>query len=967
MLVLVIAHAGLAAALPCWGRRTGRAVWVIAALPLLAALVWSAVRAPDVLRGAPVRESLAWAPSLGLSLDLRLDALSLLMVWVISGVGAAVLAYSAYYTERDTGREAGLLLAFAGAMTGLVLADNLFVLYVFWELTTLASYFLIAGPERSRERRRAAEQALLTTVAGGLALLAGLVVLGETAGTYRISGILADPPRGAAVTVAMVLLLLGAFAKSAQMPLHGWLPAAMVAPTPVSAYLHAATMVKAGVYLVARFAPGFADVPPWRPAVFAVGLVSMVLGAWRALRETDLKRLLAYGTISELGMLMVLFGAGTRTAAMAGAVMLAAHAAFKATLFLVTGILDHQAGTRDVRELSGAGRRMPGVFAAALLAALSMAGVPPLLGFLGKEAGYEAFLHGTGIGGRLPVLAGLVLGSVLTVAYAGRFLWGAFARKPWAEPGTPEPPARGFLAPAALLSAAGLVLGLWYQGMAAPARAYADRYPAGPEGPYELALWHGLTPVLGLSVLTLLLGAALYAAHRERADGTGPWWKTLVRLPDSQRAYRRTVRATDLLALRLARGTQVGSLPVYLAVLLCAVLALPGAALAVTGTGPAGTRLWTSSVQLPLVLVILAAAVAVTATRHRLTGVLLVGAVGYGVAGLFLLRGAPDLALTQFLVETLTLVIVVFVLRRMPARFSPEKAAPRTRILQGALAGAIGVLVGVFTLAAAGARRAPAVSEDYFRLLPETGAHNAVNAIVVDFRALDTLGEIAVLLVAALGVVSLAGVRRRGGDEAGPARTGNGTTGAGGEPGDRTALSPTAQWDEPRECWLPGGSERPGGERSLLLEVSTWMAFPSLMVVSVFLLFSGHSHPGGGFSGGLVAGLACVLRYLVGGRDGLGTTAPVDPGLLAGGGLALAAGTGLVPALFGAEPLSGVLVEAHHLPVIGTLKFSTTLFFDMGVYLLVIGVALKLLSALGTNLAPAPRRTRTPAEGDLTR
>ncbi|MBQ0986993.1 Na+/H+ antiporter subunit A [Streptomyces sp. F63] len=966
MLLLLTAHAVPAAALPWAARRAGRAIWVIAALPLLAALVWSAVRAPGVLRGTPVRESLAWAPSLGLSLDLRLDALSLLMVWVIAGVGTAVLAYSAYYTERNTGREAGLLLAFAGAMTGLVLADNLFVLYVFWELTTVASYFLIAGPERPRERRRAAEQALLTTVAGGLALLAGLVVLGESAGTYRISGILADPPRGTAVSTAVVLLLLGAFAKSAQMPLHGWLPAAMVAPTPVSAYLHAAAMVKAGVYLVARFAPGFADVPPWRPAVFAAGLLSMVLGAWRALRETDLKRLLAYGTISELGLLVVLFGAGTRTAAMAGVVMLAAHAAFKAALFLVTGILDHQTGTRDVRELSGAGRRMPGVFATALLAALSMAGVPPLLGFLGKEAGYEAFLHGTEPGGHVAVLAGLVLGFVLTVAYAGRFLWGGFARKPWAEPGSPERPAPGFLAPAALLSAAGLLLGLWYQGVAAPARAYADGYPDGPEGPYKLALWHGLTPVLGLSVLTLLLGAALYAADRERVRGTCPRWKTLVRLPDSRRAYPRTARATGTLALRLAGATQVGSLPVYLAVLLCTVLALPGAALAVAGAGPGGIRLWTSSVQLPLALVVLAAAAAVAVTRHRLTGVLLTGAVGYGVAGLFLLRGAPDLALTLLLVETLTLVVMVFVLRRMPARFTPEGSAPRTRALQGALAAAVGVLVGLFALASAGARRAPAASEEYFRLLPETGAHNAVNAIVVDFRALDTLGEIAVLLVAALGVVSLAGVRRQGGDGAGAARTGNGGAAAGPEPGDRVAPGPAAQWDQPHEHWVPGGSELPGSERSLLLETGTWLTFPSLMVVSVFLLLSGHNHPGGGFAGGLVAGLACVLRYVVSGRDGLGAAARVDAGLIAGGGLALAAGAGLVPLLLGAEPLTGVLVKAH-LPLLGSLKFSTTLFFDVGVYLLVIGVALKLLSALGANLAPAPRRTRKSAEGDLTR
>src|SRR5690606_30572085 len=289
---LLAAHAAVAASLPWWQRRLGRTVWVVAALVPLAAVVWAGTRAARVLDGGDYRASRSWAPSLGLTVDLRLDALSLLMLWIVAGVGALVLLYCRYYVERDTGRLAAVLLAFAGAMTGLVLADNVFVLYVFWELTTVASFVLIAGRGDDREERRAARQALLVTTAGGLVMLLGLILLGRAAGTYRISGILADPPQGGAVSAAVVLVLIGAFAKSAQMPLHGWLPAAMVAPTPVSAYLHAAAMVKAGVYLIARLAPALAETAPWRPMVLAVGLTTMVAAAWRALRATDLKLLL---------------------------------------------------------------------------------------------------------------------------------------------------------------------------------------------------------------------------------------------------------------------------------------------------------------------------------------------------------------------------------------------------------------------------------------------------------------------------------------------------------------------------------------------------------------------------------------------------------------------------------------------------------------------------------------------------
>ncbi|MFI6012618.1 Na+/H+ antiporter subunit A [Streptomyces sp. NPDC051243] len=931
MLLLLAAHAGVTAAIPWWQRRLGRAVWVVAALVPLAAVVWAGTRAARVLDGGEYRETLLWAPSLGLVVDLRLDALSLLMLWIVAGVGALVLLYCPYYVERDAGRQAALLLAFAGAMAGLVLADNLFVLYVFWELTTIASYLLIAGRGEAAEERRAARQALLVTAVGGLVMLLGFVVLGQVAGTYRVSAIVAVPPRGAMVSVAVVLILVGAFAKSAQMPLHGWLPAAMVAPTPVSAYLHAAAMVKAGVYLVARLAPAFAEVEPWRPMVFAVGLTSMVLAAWRALRATDLKLLLAYGTISELGLLITLLGAGTRPAALAGAVMLLAHAAFKSALFLSVGIVDHQTGTRDIRELSGLWHRTPALCAIAALAAASMAGLPPLVGYLGKEAYFEAFLHGTQLDGHGQLTVVLVIGSALTVAYAARFLQGAFGGRPGGVVSGAERPGAGFVAPVAVLSGAGLALGAGYAGMAAVVEAYADVYPLGEQGPYELSLWHGFTPVLGLSALSVALGGLVHLGRRSLPAAR--------RLPDVQGAFDRTVVAVDRLALAVTRRTQVGSLPLYLTVLLVTVVVVPGAALAAAAPSLGSPEPWWSPAEPFLAVVVLTAAAAVVATRHRLTGILLAGAVGYGVAGVFVVRGAPDLALTQFLVETMTLVVVVLVLRRMPVRFSPGRTMTRVRLVRAGAAGAVGVLVTCFALAASAARTAPPVSEGYADRMAEAGANNIVNAILVDFRALDTLGEISVLLVAAVGVVSLVRLGGRGGGRA-PDDGGGG--GGGG-------LFPTAHWDEPVQTWLPGAGERPGGERSVLLEVATRLLFPSILVLSLFLLFSGHYRPGGGFAGGLVAGQAFVLRYLVGGRADLGAAVRVPAGGVACLGLLLAAAVGLLPLVLGGAPLESTVVTFHP-PVVGTVKFATSLFFDIGVYLLVVGVILKLLSAVGVSL-----------------
>ncbi|WP_410535609.1 Na+/H+ antiporter subunit A [Streptomyces sp. KL2] len=935
MLVLIAAHAAVAALLPALAPRAGRAVWWVAALVPLATLVWAAALAPSVLDGDTPVEHFGWAPSLGLEVFLRLDALSLLMTGVISGVGAAVLVYGARYTSEGHGRESALLLAFAGVMLGLVTADNLLVLYVFWELTTVVSFLLIAGRGRTREHREAAQQALVVTTGGGLAMLLGFVMLGEAAGTYRISELVADPPDGGYVPAALVLVLVGVFTKSAQFPLHGWLPAAMVAPTTVSAYLHAAAMVKAGVYLTARLAPGFADTEPWRPLVLTVGLLSLVVGAWRALWESDLKRVLAYGTISELGLLIALFGYGTRDSALAGEVMLLAHATFKASLFLITGLVEHHTGTREIGRLSGLGRRRPVLLTLAALAAASMAGLPPLAGYLGHEAYLDTFWNAARNGpgaGEEWVLAALAAGSALTVTYAIRYLWGAFASLPGVEPTPQEDPgdrALGMAVPITALVAATLGLGVWYTGTEALTEPYAALLPS-PQEPYHLALWHGPSPALLLSAAALAAGLLLYrlrpalSAVRDRSP----------RAPDAQGSYRQAVRGLDGAAAWLTRRTQVGSLPVYLTVLLATVLLVPGAALLLRDVPLPAPPLWNSAVQVPLAAVVLITALALAAARHRLAAALLAGAVGYGVAGLFLVQGAPDLALTQFLIETLTLVVIVLVLRGLPAELGARTGSRRVRRLRLAVATAAGALVAVLALAVSTVRREPAVSEFYTDHVEEAGAHNVVNAVIVDFRALDTLGEIAVLLVTAIGVGALIGVL---GGRAATIRA---------RPPAADRYEPTARWALPHEQWLPEARELPAHDRSLLLEILTRLLFPSVLVLSLYLLYSGHLRPGGGFAGGLVAGQAFTLRYLVGGRADSAFAVPLDPRLVAGGGLALAATAGLAPLAFGGEPLGGALVSVT-LPVLGHLEATTTLVFDTGVYLLVTGVCLKLLSAVG--------------------
>ncbi len=938
MIALVAAHLLAACVAPLLVRRLGRDALAVLGLVPAASLVWLLVQGP-----AERVERVTWMPEIHLDLVLRLDALSWLMAVVVCAIGTLVLVHTSRYLDRDhRGLQSltGNLMAFTGVMLGLVLAENTLLLFVFWELTTIFSYLLIGEDSRRKASRRAAMQALVVTTAGGLAMLVGLVALGET-GSYELSALVADPPSGRVVDVAVLLVVIGALSKSALFPLHFWLPAAMAAPTPISAFLHAAAMVKAGVYLVARLAPGFADVGLWRPVVISLGLTTLVLGAWRALRQTDLKLLLAFGTVSQLGFLVVLVGLGTREAMLAGLAMLLAHATFKAALFLVVGAVDHTTGTRDIRELGGLGRRKPVLLVVGATAAAGMAGLPPFAAFVGKEAAYEALLHP---GVLSPLAAGVALavtalGSGLTVAYSARFVWGAFGGRTPADAPADAPADHALspvlLVPAAVLAAATLAIGLLIPLLDGPVVAYADLLPAGYEGTYELALWHGFSPALWLSLTVIALGLLAFV----RRDAVGRFQERVGGHGDADLTYRRTMRGLDRLAGAVTAATQTGSLPRYLTVILLVVLVLPGAALA-GAFRSWDVRAWDTPLQAVVAVGIIACAVAAVRIRQRLAAVVLVGVSGYGIGILFALHGAPDLALTQFLAESVTLVVFVLVLRRLPKTITQRHSTGR-RLARMAVAIPVGLLMAGVAATAIGAGTQDSVSEEFpAGAYDFGGGANVVNVTLVDIRAWDTMLEVSVLVVAATGVASLVFIDRRTGT---PQHSGHASA-ADAERGRRVRADRSESGS-----WLRGSEMLPRAERSVVLEVITRLLFHPIVLVSLYLLFAGHNAPGGGFAGGLVAGLALVLRYLAGGRYELGEAAPLDAGLLLGGGLVLAGGTGVLGLLGGADVLQTAIVE-FAMPVYGDVKLVTSLFFDIGVYLIVVGLVLDVLRSLGAEL-----------------
>ena len=962
MLLVLGAFAILPAVLPWLVKRIGaRAFYVAAALPI-AAFVLAILQAPTVLSGGIPFESYDWIPPLGIALSMRMDLLGWVMALIVTGVGALVMLYCRWYfrgkdSESGLGQFAAVLLAFAGAMYGLVLTDDLVVLVMFWEITSVLSYLLIGYYHRRAASRRAALQALLVTTLGGLVMLIGVVLMVVDAGTSSISTILAEAPTGPVIDAALVLILVGALSKSAIFPFHFWLPGAMAAPTPVSAYLHAAAMVKAGIYLIARLAPVFAIAPTWRPIVVGLGAFTMLLGGLQALRESDLKRILAFGTVSQLGMLTVVLGYGTRDVALAGLALLLSHALFKSALFLVVGVIDRQLQTRDIDELSGVGRQAPTIAAFSAIAVASMVGVIPTIGFVAKEGVLAALLH-EAMGGSLwgiVALVGIIVGSILTAAYGLRFLWGAFWTKKDASgeplPVTkwPDPPI-GFLAPPIIL--AGLtVIG----GVAAPAldkafALYADTAPAAtpgvpaPEHPAHLALWHGFEPALWISLATIAVGVLVF-------------WVTRARMPKrlfpftAADGYNAALRGIARLSVVVTAFTQRGSLPVYVGTIFVVFVAAEGTALLSGRNWGAELDAWQTPMQLVVAPIMIAAGLLAVRARKRYTGVVLVSVTGLGMVLLFATSGAPDLALTQILVETVTLVAFALVLRRIPARMGEHNASVWP-VARAVLAATVGATMAAVAVVATASRSAVPISERFPDLAYEIGhGKNVVNVALVDLRGWDTMGELSVLILAATGVASLVFVTHRQDSlsstiaplPAAAART-------------RRPLVETTEGVKPRgeapgnrQAWLVGGQKVNPENRSIILEVIVRILFHTIVIVSLYLLFAGHNLPGGGFAGGLVAGMALVMRYVAGGRYELGAAAPADAGRLLGIGMTIALACAIVPLFFGAPPLTSTYFEAD-LPILGEVEFVTSTIFDVGVYLVVIGLVLDVLRSLGAEV-----------------
>ena len=873
-------------------------------------------QAPQVLgEGRSIEFARPWLPEIGVELRLRMDGIGRLFTLLVTGVGALILAYSTRYFPP--GPRLGfyaLMSLFAFAMTGLVLADDVVLLYVFWELTTLASFYLIglSGPSGSRPAIRT----FLLTVLGGLALMTAVVLMALRVGTTRLSEILTDPvwaqdPVFASTVAALVIL--AAFTKSAQFPFHYWLPDAMAASTPVSAYLHAAAMVKAGIFLLMRFTPAFAELPLWNFTLITFGLVTAVIGAVFALQQHDLKELAAYSTVSQLGLLVAVIGVGTEAALVAAAVHTLAHALFKASLFMVVGVVDHQAHTRDLRELGGLRHRMPVTATVAALAGLSMAGVPPLLGFVSKENIFKGLLESPG-----PEWAGVlagsvaVLASVVTFAYTFRFVYETFWGSPRGSDQEVSEGGPGFVGPSAIAAGLGLVLGLAVVTLNPMAEQAAADATGQEDAKAELALWHGLSVDLFMSLAAIVLGVLLV------------WWTASGERLAGRRLF--PVEGTtvfDALHSGIIRlGRRVGDLtrsdapPQHLVMPLLLVVALAGS-LTVTGldvSEPAGD---TSHVlDWLLVVLILAAVLGLMATSSRMAALVLVGVAGFSTALWLFLLGAFDVALTQLMVEILTVVIAALVLRRLPKRFH-RISSPR-KLVTGVVATAVGLSAALGTYYLTGRRERSQVSEYFLGNSEEdTGGTNVVNTILVDYRALDTLGELVVLGMAGLIIIAVLN-----------------SSGLLSAHGDR------------RLTVRPTNPVYAADDNTLVMRSVGHVLLPLIVFWSLTLFLRGHTNVGGGFIAGLVGGAGFALLYLAASSASVARISLAYPRII-GAGVVISVLTGLLGYLDGSflRPLHDYVP----LPLIGDYHLTTALLFDVGVYLTVVGVALTALNQLGVD------------------
>jgi multicomponent K+:H+ antiporter subunit A len=926
-------------------RARNGAAW-LAALVALCCTVWIAALYPQLAQGGVVRATLPWASALGLEFSLRMDHYAWLFSMIVAMMGALVVLYARYYlSPRDpVARFFAFFLAFMGSMLGVVLSGNLLQLVLFWEMTSLASFMLIAYWHHRVDARRGARMALTITGGGGLCLLGGVLIIGNVVGSYDLDVVLASGDVLRAhpwYLAALTLVVLGALTKSAQFPFHFWLPNAMAAPTPASAYLHSATMVKAGVFLLVRLWPVLSGTEAWFWIVGGAGLCSLLLGAYAAMFQLDMKGVLAYSTISHLGLITLLLGLNSPLALVAAIFHIANHATFKASLFMAAGMVDHETGTRDLSRLSGLYRAMPITAALAVVAAAAMAGVPLLNGFLSKEMFFAetVFVSGsleTSIG--LPLVA--VIAGMFSVAYSLRFILQVFFGPPARDlPRAPHEPPLWMLVPSALLVLICLVVGIFPAKTIGPFLDEAARSVLGAAGMpgYSLALWHGFNLPLVMSLVAMAGGIALYrllGKYQRQAPGVEP----LISRFDGKRAYEVAIERGTLAADRLTGWLSSDRLQVQL--LAVVAVAFLAAALPLWQAGMPEGGLAGSPAELPLVLAWLVGAACALGTAwqakyHRLAALCMSGGAGLVTCLTFAWLSAPDLALTQLVVEAVTVVLILLGLRWLPQRLEGDdlrvrraegRARATTRRLRdlalACLAGA-----GMAALAYAVQTRAPHSAISAFLLensLPLGGGANVVNVILVDFRGFDTMGEITVLGIVALTVFALLRRFRPAPESIGLPRQ------------QRESEAGVADPD-PQRLLPPGVMMMPAVLVRLLLPVAA--------MVSLFFLLRGHNAPGGGFVGGLILSITLILQYLVGGTVWTESRTRVHPQLSIALGLLCAAGAGLLAWLAG-RPFLSALAWHGTLPVLGELHVSSVLLFDVGVYLLVFGATALILVAL---------------------
>ena len=914
LVVLLPFLGAIAAPLFAQGGRT--AIAVASSVPALIALAALFPHWETLADGGVVLHSYEWLPALGLSFSFRLDGLSLLFALLILIIGLLIILYSRYYLKahENVGKFYALLLCFKGSMLGIVLSSNLLLMMIFWELTSLTSFLLISFWTHKQDARRGARMALAVTGGGGFALLAGILIIGNIVGSFELDDVLAAGDlikNHALYPVVLTLVLLGAFTKSAQFPFHFWLPHAMQAPTPVSAYLHSATMVKAGVFLMARLYPALAGTEQWFYMVSFTGMATMLLGAYTAMFKHDLKGLLAYSTVSQLGLITLLFGMGTQLAAVAAIFHVINHATFKASLFMAAGIIDHETGTRDMRRINGLWRFMPHTATLAMVAAASNAGVPLLNGFLSKEMFFaeSLALNLPGLWAWLPPIVATLAG-IFTVAYSARFIHDVFFNgKPVDLPIYPphEPP-RYMKIPAEILVFALVMIGIFPAISVGPLLYMAASATFGGNVPdYQLAAFHGFNLPLMMSFFAFAGGLLMYSQRQRFFD-----FHARFREIDEKAVFEAVVSRIVDLANRFTARLENGSLQRYAVLLVVSVITV--AAMPVLSLGIFVGENGLSPIDWPTAIaagvLILCALATAAMHRERFYALVLLSVVGLMVALAFARFSAPDLAMTQLSVEVVTIVLLMLALFYMPS-WTPVETSNGRRFRDIAIALAAGTGMTLVTLAML-TQPFSSISDFFLEnSKPGGGGTNVVNIILVDFRGFDTLGEITVLAIAALGIYAML---------------------------KNIALTPP-----------PGDGQGHAWTRDahpLMLRQIARPMLPLALMVSVFIFLRGHNLPGGGFIAGLITSVALILQYIASGMIWTQDRISFRYHNVIGLGLLFATVAGAGSFAFSYPFLTSTFGYITW-PVVGKFEVASALVFDLGVYLTVIGATLLALVSIG--------------------